>query len=462
MKKQKAITLISLIITIIVLIILAGIAISLAIGKNGIFNYAKDSYTKTKEAQAREQLELALLDLRAEKEINTEYNEHEYIDNYLWNKQMIVIDDIVIVDRHQFKIDRTVPKIADYLGEGMQNDSIEITPSVSYFSDYTKATLAIEISYAEEITYILINGEELEIPEKIDGKYNIIKEVKENKTYTIYVKNEKNEYKVATQTVTQISEDVDIYTVEQLVAFRDRVNIGATYEERTIRLMNDLDLSSICYKVDGSTANDVSWIPIGNYASNNTNMFKGTFQGNNHTISNLYINTQNSYQGLFGYVVDGVITGIVIDGIKDENGNIINSIIGGNMVAGIAGCMVTSKVENCGNNASINGYSYCSGIIGNGANVNIIGSYNKGNVSGRDNCGGIVGLATPSKLEYCYNTGNITCKYYVGGVLGGVNNNYIEVYNCYNVGTVTGTTRNADTNSFVRWSCFYITCKFKS
>lgn len=44
MKNQRGISLISLVITIVVLIILAGIGISLSIGENGIF-------TKTKEAK---------------------------------------------------------------------------------------------------------------------------------------------------------------------------------------------------------------------------------------------------------------------------------------------------------------------------------------------------------------------------------------------------------------------------
>ena len=40
LKQQKGITLVSLVITIVVLIILAGVAISLTLGENGIFNKA--------------------------------------------------------------------------------------------------------------------------------------------------------------------------------------------------------------------------------------------------------------------------------------------------------------------------------------------------------------------------------------------------------------------------------------
>ena len=42
LKQQKGITLVSLVITIVVLIILAGVAISLTLGDSGIFQKAKD------------------------------------------------------------------------------------------------------------------------------------------------------------------------------------------------------------------------------------------------------------------------------------------------------------------------------------------------------------------------------------------------------------------------------------
>ena len=46
MRKEKAITLISLVITIIILIILAGVAVNLSLGENGIFRRAKEARDK--------------------------------------------------------------------------------------------------------------------------------------------------------------------------------------------------------------------------------------------------------------------------------------------------------------------------------------------------------------------------------------------------------------------------------
>ena len=50
MKKNKGITLVALVVTIVVLLILAGVSINLVLGKNGIIARAKDAETKSAEA----------------------------------------------------------------------------------------------------------------------------------------------------------------------------------------------------------------------------------------------------------------------------------------------------------------------------------------------------------------------------------------------------------------------------
>lgn len=54
MKQQKGITLIALVITIVVLIILAGVAISLTLTDNGIFNRAKQGRDMYSNAAGKE------------------------------------------------------------------------------------------------------------------------------------------------------------------------------------------------------------------------------------------------------------------------------------------------------------------------------------------------------------------------------------------------------------------------
>ena len=66
MKNQRGITLIALVITIIVLLILAGVSIAMLTGENGILNKATSSRSATNEAEAVERINLALNAVKAE------------------------------------------------------------------------------------------------------------------------------------------------------------------------------------------------------------------------------------------------------------------------------------------------------------------------------------------------------------------------------------------------------------
>jgi len=71
MKNVKGITLIALVITIVVLIILAGVAISLSLGENGIFNKAKFATEEYANEQAREETEIAKLTNEVDKYVDS-------------------------------------------------------------------------------------------------------------------------------------------------------------------------------------------------------------------------------------------------------------------------------------------------------------------------------------------------------------------------------------------------------
>ena len=66
MKNQKGITLIALVITIIVLLILAGVSIAMLTGENGILTQANNSKSETAKAEAVERINLALNAVKAE------------------------------------------------------------------------------------------------------------------------------------------------------------------------------------------------------------------------------------------------------------------------------------------------------------------------------------------------------------------------------------------------------------
>ena len=66
MRNQKGITLIALVITIIVLLILAGVSIAMLTGQNGILTQANSAKSKTTAAEAVEKINLALNAVKAE------------------------------------------------------------------------------------------------------------------------------------------------------------------------------------------------------------------------------------------------------------------------------------------------------------------------------------------------------------------------------------------------------------
>ena len=95
MKNNKGITLISLIITIIILVILAGVTITTLVGENGILNKSKEASEKYIEEQVKEKITLAILDIQTQLRENEEINMQaliEYLPQKLeelsWNEDV--------------------------------------------------------------------------------------------------------------------------------------------------------------------------------------------------------------------------------------------------------------------------------------------------------------------------------------------------------------------------------------
>ena len=65
-ENQKGITLVALVITIIVLLILAGVTMNLTLGERGIFGTAVSAAEKSKIAEYKEKIELARVEVASE------------------------------------------------------------------------------------------------------------------------------------------------------------------------------------------------------------------------------------------------------------------------------------------------------------------------------------------------------------------------------------------------------------
>ena len=92
MKNKKGITLIALIITIIVLLILAGVSISMVVGENGILNRVTDASEKTKFASEKEAIEFVMSDIKTGLMINEEIPREKYIGDKLSSMSAVTGD----------------------------------------------------------------------------------------------------------------------------------------------------------------------------------------------------------------------------------------------------------------------------------------------------------------------------------------------------------------------------------
>ena len=142
-----------------------------------------------------------------------------------------------------------------------------------------------------------------------------------------------------------------IRSAEELEYFAQLVNNGNAFAGGVVTLARDIDLSAVCGEGIGN------WTPIGKYVSSRSKKpFSGTFDGQGHTISGLYINLSNRsgnlYQGLFGYCSGGIVQNLIVTGSVAVTGSTGPSI---QYVAGIVGYGANSSaVKNCGFYGTIN------------------------------------------------------------------------------------------------------------
>ena len=401
--KERGITLIALVITIIVLLILAGVTLSALTGDSGILSNAEKAKDKTEQANLKEEVSLKVI----EDELDTEnkLTLEQYL-NQISNAEVTPIgEDTFLVTRNQATV--TVYKT----GEVIEGNAL---------------WAGKESSESPEI-------------KKINGIFN----------WYIYTP---AQLKFLADFVNQGGK-VETLTTEQQALLTDAGydldDVGMT-AETTVYLMNDLDLGArevngewenqIIYtdKTDASknkTNEDFEWTAIG---KTNTTKFIATFEGNGNTIRGVYINTDTYFNGIFGNVSNSI-----------KNLTIENSYIqGANCTAGIVGASRSGKVENCHNRNTtvtlIEGpYFTVGGVVAQSAG-DILNCSNTGKIvakgietGGTTGAGGVVGKFG-GILSNCYNAGEVTGT---GSIVGGVVASVAlgsTILNCYNTGMVTG------------------------
>ena len=225
----------------------------------------------------------------------------------------------------------------------------------------------------------------------------------------------------------ELKQDGDFYLIsnaDELRLFASMVNGGQT--RISAKLTADIELNNTTGWENWSESAEGlhPWTPIGS----NTNPFTGTFDGQGHTVSGIYVNSGNNCQGLFGATNGATITNLhTAQGYIRGNGSvggIVGNAKGGSIKDCTNGCTIASKGNSNG------------GIVGYGKDVQITGCTNNGPlVAGVYQNGGIAGTAENSTIDRCVNNANITVADHAGGIAAYNTNGTVS--NCLNKGNVS-------------------------
>lgn len=110
---NAGITLIALIITIVILLILAGVVINMTLGNNGIIEKAQRTVDIYELQQKKEKLELALTELKLEK-LENDLSEDD-IKRKLSGNGIFLEEDIAEIDEYKFKINKETFEIEEII-----------------------------------------------------------------------------------------------------------------------------------------------------------------------------------------------------------------------------------------------------------------------------------------------------------------------------------------------------------
>jgi hypothetical protein len=323
----------------------------------------------------------------------------------------------------------------------------------------------------------------------LDADYKLIRNIDASETENW---NEKTSDEFKTSLSNGDTTELNLVDFEGTINVVNESGVNVTFttntnnDSITIDTYYDSNYEEFTISYDLAKPSNQGFDPVGTYDVEQANSeFTGSFDGQNHKISNLSINGLNDNDvGLFGAIgaggevknvgvinvnitgekeVGGLVgrndgtvsnsysTGNVtgntrvggLVGYNDNKGNISNSYSTGNVtgkwaVGGLVGENDNGAVSNLYSTGNVTGYSDVGGLVGDNYNGNISNSYSTGNVTGElSDVGGLVGDNYKGNISNSYSTGNVTGeKDNVGGLVG--YNRVSTVSNSYSTGNVTG------------------------
>ena len=197
------------------------------------------------------------------------------------------------------------------------------------------------------------------------------------------------------------------------------------------KLGADIDLKDHFWKAIGFVSGD----------PNKSQSFRGHFDGDKHTISNMFIGpipvgSLSESRGFFGYITNGAtIENIFLEGI-------VVSGSGNSDTGGLVGVATNSTITGCSVLGTISGVDYyAGGIVAKAGGCQISKCYSNVKFENvKQNVGGLAGqLAAAngniSTLSTSYSAGKVAGQSSVGGLVGTIEGGS-SVTNCYSMATV--------------------------
>ena len=259
MKKNKGITLIALVITTIILLVLAGIAIASLGGNNGIVNRVKKAREEYNISEAKEKLELAISNLRIEEEGKGENLEKEDLPKI--NNDKIDVRDTtnfpieIICNNYKFNLDSNFN--VSYVK--IENETIvTYTTEPKGYTNQNKIKILVKIKNNNGIKSIQKPGETDKILPQGKTEVGIDFYVTENGKYTIKIVDNENK---------EIEKNIEVSSIDRLppkdftVSLGDvtsksiSVNINAEDSEETIENVKS-GIERYEYFIKGSSDNE--------------------------------------------------------------------------------------------------------------------------------------------------------------------------------------------------------------
>ena len=382
--KQKGITLIALVVTIIVLIILAGVSITMLVGDNGIVTQAQRAKQETEQAEKQEKEYMGKL----EDEMN------EYITG-------IEVEQVTDVQPGALEVDKQNANI--YIINSIE-DLIFFAYDVTNGNNYNGKTVKLGLSLDFNSTKSYVDAFRIDY-----GKYGYDGELKAS-----------------------------------LITGEGFQSIGSTTEDDNTKNfigVFDGDNNYINNLYINVISESNTQEKRGLFANN-----FGTIKNLKLTNVNLYLNAKDGHiAGIAGQNSStGNINNCIVSGnIKLEG---IQGVVGGitcycsgkiNNCGNLADIYAhTSNVDS----------TYMGGIFTScGANAEILNCYNKGDITGRDDIKGLfiggIGGTSVGLVKNCYNRGKIFGEGINLLRIGGIVGNILQggtVTSCYTTGVVDG------------------------